>query len=77
MNVALQMNQRGTLTLPKPLRKALGLERGGLVVAEASAEGVLLKPGVTFPIEIYSDDRVAEFDKADRALAAHVHRKRK
>jgi len=77
MNISIQLNQRGTLTLPKPLRKAIGMEKGGVVVAESTAEGILLKPSVTFPIEIYTDERVAEFDAADKALARHLGRKRK
>ena len=63
--------------MPKPLRKALGIEKGGLVVAETSDDGVVLKPGVTFPIELYTDERVAEFDAAEAELARHLKRKRK
>jgi len=77
MTTTIQINARGTLTLPKPLRRSLGLENGGLVVAEAAAEGVLLKPGVAFPVELYSEERVAEFAGAEAELARHLRRKRK
>ena len=77
MSVTIQLNERGTLTLPKPLRKAIGLEKGGVVVAEATAEGILLRPSATFPIEIYTDERVAEFDAADKALARRLGSPRK
>jgi hypothetical protein len=30
--------------------------------------GLLLRPEVTLPVEIYSDDRVAEFDEAEAEL---------
>ena len=77
MNTTIQINSRGTLTLPKVLRRTLGLDRGGVVVAEIAKQGVLLRPSVTFPIEIYTDERVAEFDAADKELGRHLKRKRK
>ncbi len=77
MNTTIQINSRGTLTLPKVLRRTLGLDRGGVVVAETAKQGVLLRPSVTFPIEIYTDERVAEFDAADKELGRHLKRKRK
>ena len=74
----IQINKRGTLTLPKEFRKMLGLENGGVVMAESSEKGLLLKPALAFPIELYSDSRVAEFDKEDKALGRYlVGKKRK
>jgi len=73
----IQVNERGSLTLPKSLRKALGIERGGVVMAELSTDGLVLKPAVSFPIELYSNERVEEFDKADRELGRYVESKRK
>lgn len=63
--------------MPKPLRKALGIEKGGTVVAKTSNDGVILKPDVTFPAELYSDERVAEFDAAEAELRQYLKRKRK
>jgi AbrB family looped-hinge helix DNA binding protein len=57
------INERGTITLPKDLRKKYGLETGGQIVIEESDEGLLLRPGVTFSVEIYSDRRVEEFQQ--------------
>ena len=59
----ISLNSRGTLTLPKDLRLRLGIKEGGQVLAEATDEGVLLRPGVTIPVEIYSDARIAEFER--------------
>lgn len=75
MVTTIQINERGNLTLPKTLRKMLGIERGGVVMAESSAGGVLIKPAVAFPIEIYDNDRVAEFDQAEAELSKHLARK--
>ena len=73
----IQVNERGSLTLPKSLRKALGIERGGVVMVELSGGGLVLKPAVSFPIELYSNERVEEFDKADRELGQYLESKRK
>ena len=61
MTKVIQINDRGTLTLPKEMRRRLGIERNAQVVAEETEEGILLRPGVTFPVELYSEKRVAEF----------------
>jgi AbrB family looped-hinge helix DNA binding protein len=76
MTVTIQINSRGNLTLPKKIRKMLGIENGGVVMAESSGQGILLKPAMAFPIEMYSDFRVAEFDEADAALKKYLSKKR-
>jgi AbrB family looped-hinge helix DNA binding protein len=73
----IQVNERGSLTLPKSLRKALGIARGGVVMAELTREGLVLKPAVSFPIELYRNERVEEFDKVDRELGRYLESKRK
>ena len=66
----ININGRGTLTLPKLLRQRLGLKSAGQVVAEETREGILLRSGVTFPVENYSEKRLAEFARHnDQALA--------
>ena len=47
---------------------------GGQVVVESTKDGLLLRAGVTFPIEIYSEARMAEFAKNDAALAPFAAR---
>ena len=77
MNTILELNSRGTLTLPKAMRHLLGIDHGGRIIAEASEQGILLRPSVTFPIELYTDDRVAEFDTAETELKRHLKRLKK
>ena len=70
MTKVININSRGTLTLPKLLRQRLGLNSAGQVVAEETREGILLRSGVTFPVEIYGEKRLAEFARNnDEALA--------
>jgi AbrB family looped-hinge helix DNA binding protein len=71
----IQVNERGSLTLPKKLRRALGIEKGGVMVVEPAEGGLLLRPAVAYPIELYTDDRVREFDAADRALKRRLGRR--
>lgn len=67
MERIVSVSERGTLTLLKDLRRKYGLEQGGQVVIEENDEGLLLRPGVTFSVEIYSDERVKEFQQHNEA----------
>lgn len=69
MTKVININERGTLTLPKEARIELGLAGAGQIVVESTEDGLLLRSGITFPIEIYSKARLAEFQKSDDALA--------
>jgi AbrB family looped-hinge helix DNA binding protein len=67
MKKIVTINDRGTITLPKDLRKKYGLEAGGKIIIEESEGGLLLHPGVTFSVEIYSDNRLQEFAEQNEA----------
>ena len=56
-----KVGKRGTVVIPAGLRRKYGFEEGSAVIAEARAEGVLLRPVVTLPLEIYTPERKAEF----------------
>jgi bifunctional DNA-binding transcriptional regulator/antitoxin component of YhaV-PrlF toxin-antitoxin module len=70
MTKVININGRGTLTLPKELRRRIGLQSSGQVVAEETPDGILIRAGVTFPVEIYSDKRLAEFNRNNEAALA-------
>jgi len=65
---------RGVFTLPAGLRRALGIKADDTLIAETTPEGLLLRPAVTLPVEIYSDRRVREFDEAEENLARAMRR---
>jgi AbrB family looped-hinge helix DNA binding protein len=69
MRTALTINNRGVITLPAKLRRALGLKADDQLIAETTADGLLLRPAVTLPVEIYTGERVREFDAAEAELA--------
>ena len=68
MNTTLKINERGTLTLPKPLRKMLGVSDGGTLMYTFRDGDIILQPAATYPIEIYTDERIAEFQEAEDAI---------
>ena len=70
MKATLTISSRGVVTLPAKLRSALGLKADDLLIAETTPEGLLLRPAITLPVEIYSSGREAEFDAAEADLAA-------
>lgn len=57
----LRVGKRGVVVIPASLRRAFRLNEGSVLVAEARAEGILLRPAAVFPVEIYSPERKAEF----------------
>lgn len=61
MAKVININEHGRLTLPKEMRLRLGVGASGQMVAVETDDGILLRAGVTFPLEMYSDKRVAEF----------------
>jgi AbrB family looped-hinge helix DNA binding protein len=56
-----RVGKRGAVVVPARLRRRFGIEEGSLVIAEERPEGILLRPAVTYPVEIYSPERKAEF----------------
>jgi AbrB family looped-hinge helix DNA binding protein len=69
MKATLTLTSRGVVTLPAKLRRALGLRADDQLIAETTPEGLLLRPAVTLPVEIYSEKRIREFDDAEAELA--------
>jgi AbrB family looped-hinge helix DNA binding protein len=56
-----KIGKKGVFTIPASLRKRFGLHDGSLVIAEERDEGILLRPALAAPLEMYDDRRVAEF----------------
>ena len=76
MTKVININERGTLTLPKEFRQRCGIKAGGQVVAEETAEGILLRAGVTLPVEIYTASRLAEFTRNNEDALAGFNLKK-
>jgi len=76
-----RVGKRGTIVLPAALRRRFGLEEGSVLIAEEREDGILLRPATVVALEIYTDERKAEFllsnaiDAEDYARAVDEVRK--
>lgn len=67
------MTERGTLTLPANIRKSLGLQgKQQLIVEMTDAGEIVLRPAAIVPLEMYTEERIAEFSQDDEALGKHL-----
>jgi len=69
MKATVTINSRGVVTLPAKLRQAMGLKADDQLIAETTSDGLLLRPAVTLPVEMYTPEREHEFDQAEAELA--------
>ena len=46
------IGRRGAITIPAKMRRKLGLEQDGELIAETTEQGILLRPAVSIPIEM-------------------------
>jgi AbrB family looped-hinge helix DNA binding protein len=56
-----KVGKRGTVVIPASLRRRYGIEEGSIVIAEAVADGILIRPAVVLPVEVYTPERKAQF----------------
>lgn len=68
MKTSVTVTSRGVISLPAKLRRAAGIEPDDQLIAETTPEGILLRPAVTLAIEIYSEERIREFDAEEAKL---------
>ena len=77
MKATVTLTNHGVMTIPAELRRAADLRAEDQFIAEPTPEGLLLRPAVTLPVEIYSEKRIREFDAAEAELAKILsHRSR-
>lgn len=74
MKATITVSGRGLIAIPAKLRKAAGIRPQDNLIAETRPEGILLRPAVTLPVEMYTPERIAEFDAAESKLAEAMGR---
>jgi len=72
MKTLIPISSRGVITIPAKLRKRVGMQPNETVIAETTAEGILLRPTVTLPVEMYTEERIREFDQLEDDLARRM-----
>lgn len=61
------LGPRGQVTIPRTVRKQLHLQGGDPLLVDVTSEGtIVLRPAGVYPVEIYSDERIKEFEKENR-----------
>lgn len=72
-----KIGKKGQVSIPRRVLEATGVEAGSQVIVESEADGsIRLRPVAIYPIEIYSDERVAEFEQENQVSDALKRRVR-
>jgi bifunctional DNA-binding transcriptional regulator/antitoxin component of YhaV-PrlF toxin-antitoxin module len=62
-----KLGKKGQFTTPRPVLKRLGLQGEVPLTVETTADGaIVLRQAVLVPIEIYSEERIREFEENSR-----------
>ena len=73
-----KLGKKGQVSLPAAVLRKLGLQGAARLLVETTDDGaVVLRPAGVYPIELYTDARIAEFDKANRLTESEKARLRK
>ena len=62
------INERGVLTIPAKMREALGIKPNDELIIENTEQGLLLRPSVSVPVEIYTEERIKEFARDEDVI---------
>ena len=61
-----KLGKKGQVTIPKAILKQAGIaEDAPLLIAAAPDGSIVLRPAGVYPIEIYTDERIAEFERGN------------
>ena len=68
---AVKLGKNGQVAIPRAVMKRLNLKGDETLLLDVSDDGsIRLRPAAIFPVEIYSDDRIREFESATTVDAA-------
>ena len=60
------MGKKGQVTIPRNILRKVGIqEEGPLLVSTTENGGILLRPAGVYPIELYTEERMLEFEQAN------------
>lgn len=72
----IKLGKKGQVSLPATVLRKLGLHGASTLLVETTDDGaVLLRPAGVYPIEMYTDARISEFERENAIpdkLAARV-----
>ena len=66
-----KVGSKGQLSIPKSILERLGIRKETPMLVELGADGaIILRPAGVYPLEIYSEERLREFEQSDRLTAS-------
>ena len=58
-----KIGKKGQVTIPRRVLEATGLTSESQLIVQPEPDGsIRLRPAAVYPIELYSDERIAEFE---------------
>lgn len=76
MQAKAAINERVDITISAAMRKGLGLKPKDEVLFEVSELGMLSRPVLSVPLEIYTEKQISEFAGDDKAIGKLLRNKR-
>ena len=68
-----KLGKSGQVSIPRAILRRLGISGEQAFLVDTTPDGaIVLKQAGVYPIEIYSDERVREFDDADHLSAGEA-----
>jgi len=62
-----KIGKKGQVTIPRRVLEEVGLPAESQVIIESEPDGsIRLRPAAVYPIELYSDERIADFERENR-----------
>ncbi len=59
-----KLGKKGQLTIPRAILRSVGVADESPLLVETTVDGaIVLRPAAVYPVEMYSDDRIAAFER--------------
>ena len=70
-----KLGKRGQLSIPRAVLRKLGIAGEQTLLVDTTEDGsIVLRQAGVYPLETYSEERLREFEEADRLTAAEKAR---
>ena len=70
-----KLGKRGQLSIPRAVLRRLGIAGEQTLIVDTTEDGsIVLRQAGVYPLEIYSEERLREFDEGDRLTPQEMAR---
>ncbi len=74
----IRLGKKGQLSLPAAVLRKMGIQGAATLLVEATDDGaVVLRAAAVYPVEVYTEARLKEFEESNRTTASETARVRK